>query len=310
MDGAINSIFTLILCIGVVFVLLLLIGFYIVEQQTAAVIERFGKFNKISKSGLNWRIPFIDRIAGRISLRVLQLDVAVETKTKDNVFVKIIVAVQYYVLPAKVYEAFYSLDNPEAQIKSFVFDTVRARVPNIVLDDVFEKKDEIADAVKTELSETMGQFGYGIIKTLVTDIDPDEMVKASMNEINAAQRQKVAAIEKGEANKILQVKEAEAEAESKALQGKGVADQRKAIIEGLRESVSEFKKSIDGTSAQDVMNLVLITQYLDALKDIGSVSQTNTILLPHSPGTLNDLIDQVRSAIISGQEAVNKTGNK
>lgn len=292
-------------CSGLLF-LFALGGFYVVEQQTNAIIERFGKFRKISGSGLHWRIPFIDRIAGRISLRVLQLDVPIETKTKDNVFIKSIVSVQYHVLHQKVYEAFYELNDPQAQITSYVFDVVRAEVPKISLDDVFEKKDDIAVAVKTELQEVMDQFGYGIIKALVTDIDPDAMVKSSMNEINAAQRQKVAAIEKGEADKILKVKAAEAEAESKALQGKGVADQRKAIIDGLRESVDEFQKSISGTSAHEVMNLVLMTQYFDSLKDIGATSDTKTILLPHSPGNVTDLLSQLREAMISANEVDTK----
>lgn len=301
-----DAILFLVICMGIFFFFVVLSGLYTVEQQTAAVIERFGKFLKISRSGLNFKIPFIDKVAGRISLRVLQLDVRVETKTKDNVFVKTIVSVQYFVLPSKVYEAFYSLDNPAGQITSFVFDVVRARVPEITLDNVFERKDEIAEAVKKELTSTMDQFGYGIIKTLVTDIEPDEMVKKSMNEINAAQRQREAALEKGEADKILKVKAAEAEAESKRLQGMGVAAQRKAIIDGLRESVNEFQQSIHGTNAQDVMNLVLITQYLDALKDIGATSHTNTILLPHSPGALNNLIDEMRNAMMTGSIAARK----
>lgn len=285
--------------------LVLILGFFTVEQQTNAVIERFGKFNRIASPGLSWRIPVVDRIAGRINLRIQQLDVRVETKTKDNVFVQIIVSVQYYAAPANVYKAFYSLDDTRAQITSFVFDVVRARVPLIILDEVFEKKDEIADAVKSELATVMDDFGYSILKALVTDIDPDTSVKEAMNEINASQRLRYAAAEKGEADKIIQVKAAEAEAESKALQGKGIADQRKAIIEGLSESVDEFQKNIPGANAQDVMNLVLVTQYFDTLKDIGSQSKSNTILIPHSPGGMKDFYDQVRDAVVTAGQ-INK----
>jgi regulator of protease activity HflC (stomatin/prohibitin superfamily) len=275
---------------------------FTVKQQTALVIQRFGKFARTAKPGLNIKIPFIEMIAGHVNLRVQQLDVQVETKTEDNVFVHLTVAVQYFVKPEKVYEAFYKLDNFDTQITSFVFDVVRARVPKMKLDDVFEKKDEIADAVKSELSHTMDEFGYDFVKALVTDIEPDAKVKEAMNEINAAQRMRVAASEKGEADRILKVKAAEAEAQSKALQGKGIADQRKAIVEGLRESVTVFADSVPGSTPQDVMNLVLMTQYFDTLKEIGASSRSNTVLVPHSPGALPDLASQIRDALITVQQ--------
>jgi regulator of protease activity HflC (stomatin/prohibitin superfamily) len=277
-------------------------AFFVVNQQTAAVVQNFGKFARVALPGLNLRIPFVETIAGRINLRVQQLDVRVETKTEDNVFVHVIVAVQYHVLPDKIYEAFYKLSDPATQITAFVFDAVRARVPRMKLDDVFEKKDEIADAVRDELSQVMEGFGYGIVKALVTDIDPDHKVKEAMNEINAAQRLRVAATEKGEAERILKVKAAEAEAQSKALQGKGIADQRKAIVEGLRESVDTFQKSVPGATAHDVMSLVLMTQYFDTLKEIGATSRTNTILIPHSPGNLTELTEQIRNAMMTAEQ--------
>lgn len=286
----------------VIALLILFSSFTIVEQQTMAVVQRFGKFKRILGPGLNLKLPFIETIAGRISLRIKQLDVRVETKTEDNVFVFAIVSVQYYVHPENVYEAFYKLQNPEQQITSFVFDVVRARVPRLKLDDLFEKKDEIAIAVKDELKQVMEDFGYVILKALITDIEPDAHVKAAMNEINAAQRLRVAAVEKGEAERIIMVKAAEAEAQSKALQGHGIANQRRAIVEGLRESVSEFQESIPGATAHDVMNLVLMTQYFDTLKEIGASSTTNTILIPHSPGNLSDLSDQIRNAMITAQQ--------
>jgi regulator of protease activity HflC (stomatin/prohibitin superfamily) len=293
----------------IVFIIVALTGFFTVKQQTAAIVERFGRFKRIAGAGLNFKIPFIDKVAGRISLRVQQLDVRVETKTKDNVFVNVIVSVQYFVIPEKVVDAFYKLQNAEAQITSYVYDVVRARVPNIILDDVFETKDDIAQAVKLELEQIMDDFGYGIVKALVTDIDPDAKVKASMNEINAAQRLRVAAVEQAEADKIRVVKAAEAEAESKALQGKGIADQRTAIVNGLQESVTQFKSTVEGTSAQDVMNLVLMTQYFDTLKDVGLSSNSNTIMIPHSPSGMNDISEQLRNAMITANEVSKKSGH-
>ncbi len=277
---------------------------FTVDQRTAVIVQRFGKFLKEAGPGLHLRIPFVDRIVGRINLRVQQLDVRIETKTEDNVFVQLVVAVQYYVLPTKVYDAFYKLEDATRQITSFVFDVVRARVPKIKLDDVFEKKDEIADIVKSELAQVMDGFGYGILKALVTDLEPDAHVKESMNEINVAQRLRVAATERGEAERILKVKSAEGDAQSKALQGRGIADQRRAIIAGLRDSVDEFRKSVAGTTAKDVMNLVLMTQYFDMLKEIGASSRTNAILIPHSPGHLASLSEQMRSAMIEADQTV------
>ena len=280
----------------------LVFTFFTVEQRTVAIVQRLGKFVREAGPGLNLKIPFIDSVAGRVNLRVQQLDVKIETKTEDNVFVHMVVAVQFYVLQEKVYDAFYKLDDARKQITSYVFDVVRAQVPKIKLDDVFEKKDDIADIVKAQLSQVMEGFGYGILKALVTDIDPDAKVKESMNEINAAQRMRVAATEKGEADRILKVKAAEGDAQSKALQGKGIAEQRKAIVEGLRDSVDEFRRSVPGTTAKDVMNLVLMTQYFDTLKDIGASSRTNTILIPHSPGNLASLTEQLRNAMIEANQ--------
>lgn len=283
-------------------IVLLTASLFTVEQRTVAIVQRLGRFLREARPGLNARVPFIDKVIGRMNLRVQQLDVRIETKTEDNVFVHMVVAVQYFVLPEKVYDAFYKLEDATRQITSFVFDVVRARVPKIKLDDVFEKKDEIADSVKSELAQVMEGFGYGILKALVTDIEPDARVKESMNEINAAQRMRVAATEKGEADRILKVKAAEGDAQSKALQGKGIADQRQAIVAGLRDSVDEFRKSVPGTTAKDVMNLVLMTQYFDMLKEIGASSRSNAILIPHSPGNLASLTEQMRNAMIEADQ--------
>ena len=279
-------------------VLLIFSTAFIVDQQTCAIIERLGKFQRLAYPGLNFKIPLIENKRASLSMRIHQLEVVVETKTKDNVFVKAVIAVQYRVLQSKIYEAFYMLQDPVGQITSFVFDLVRAQVPAMDLDDVFSRKDDIADAVKKELEKPMADFGYEIIKALVTDIDPDANVKSAMNEINTAQRLRVAATEKGEAEKILKVKQAEAEAESCILHGKGVAGQRQAIIEGLCQSVDEFVKQT-GTTPSHVMDMVLLIQYIDTLKDIGSNSKSNVVFVPHNPGNFSSLGDQLRETIFA-----------
>jgi regulator of protease activity HflC (stomatin/prohibitin superfamily) len=288
---------------GVVVLILVLGSLFTVEQQTAAIVERFGKFRRVARPGLNLKIPFVERVAGRVNLRVQQLDVSVETKTLDNVFVHTIVAVQHRVIPERVYDAFYKLDQPTVQITAYVFDVVRARVPKMELDDVFERKDEIAMAVKNELSGEMSDFGFQIVQALVTDIDPDKKVKESMNEINAAKRLREAAQERGEADKILKVKAAEAEAESKALQGQGIANQRRAIIDGLRESVDQFQQSIVGVTPEAIMQLVLMTQHYDTVKEVGAASRANTIFVPYSPAGMSDFYGQIRDSLIAASAA-------
>ena len=283
-----------------IIVLLVFSAIFVVKQQTSAIIERFGRFTSIRQSGLHFRIPIIDRIAGRISLRILQLDVIVETKTKDDVFVKLKVSVQYKVVREKVYDAFYKLDYPQDQITSYVFDVVRAVVPKMKLDDVFEKKDDIANAVKGELNDAMINYGYDIIKALVTDIDPDPEVKAAMNRINAAERKKVAAQYDGDAERILIVEKAKAEAESKRLQGQGIADQRREIARGLEESVDVLNKV--GINSQEASALIVVTQHYDTLQAIGGETNTNLILLPNSPQAGSEMLnDMVASFTASNQ---------
>ena len=301
---------SLITYLFVLFLLLLISsGVFVVKQQTAGIIERFGKFTSIRQSGLHYRIPLIDKIAGRLSLRILQLDVIVETKTKDDVFVKLKVSVQYKVVKEKVYDAFYKLEYPQDQITSYVFDVVRAVVPKMKLDDVFEKKDEIANAVKGELNDAMINYGYDIIKALVTDIDPDTEVKAAMNRINAAERKKVAAQYEGDAERILIVEKAKAEAESKRLQGQGIADQRREIARGLEESVDVLNKV--GINSQEASALIVVTQHYDTLQSIGGETNTNLILLPNSPQAGSEMLnDMVASFTASNQigEAMKKQG--
>lgn len=293
---------TTLIIVIVALIFLAFFTFFTVEQQTFKVVERFGKFNKICTPGLNIKIPFFDWVAGKATFRIQQLDVPVETKTKDNVFVNVKVSVQYHIIKEKAFEAFYKLESPEPQITSYVFDVVRANVPTLDLDDVFEKKEEIASAVKRELKETMDDFGYLIVQALVTDIDPDAKVKESMNEINAQRRLRIAAAEKGEADKILRVKEAEAEAESKKLQGQGIAEQRKAIVDGLKDSVEAFSQAVEGSTAQDVMSLVLMTQYFDMLKDVGGSSQSNVIMIPSSPGGMEAISQEIIKAITASSK--------
>ena len=281
-------------------VLLILSGLFVVKQQTSAIIERFGKFIAVRQPGLHIKIPLIDKISGRISLRVLQLDVIVETKTKDDVFVKLKVSVQYRVVPEKVYEAFYKLDFPQDQITSYVFDVVRAVVPKMKLDDVFEKKDEIAIAVKGELNDAMINYGYDIIKTLVTDIDPDSEVKTAMNRINAAERQKVAAQYEGDAARILIVEKAKAEAESKRLQGQGIADQRREIARGLEESVDVLNNV--GINSQEASALIVVTQHYDTLQSIGEETNSNLILLPNSPQAGSDMLNNMVASFTASNQ--------
>tara|TARA_X000001036_G_scaffold417836_1_gene436157 strand:+ start:2778 stop:3722 length:945 start_codon:yes stop_codon:yes gene_type:complete len=281
-------------------VLLLFLSFFMVKQQTAAIIERFGKYSSIRHSGLQIKIPIIDKIIGRISLRVLQLDVTVETKTSDNVFVKLKVSVQYKVIVTKVYEAFYKLDFPQDQITSYVFDVVRAVVPKMKLDDVFEKKDEIANSVKGELNDAMTNYGYDIIRALVTDIDPDTEVKSAMNKINAAERKKVAAQYEGDAERIRIVEKAKAEAESKRLQGQGIADQRREIARGLEESVDVLNKV--GINSQEASALIVVTQHYDTLQAVGENTNSNLILLPNSPQAGSEMLNNMVASFTASNQ--------
>jgi len=292
--------FTFILIYGAVF---------IVKQQTAVIIETFGRFGSIRQSGLHFKIPLVQRIAGRLSLKIQQLDVIIETKTLDDVFVKLKVSVQFKVIKNKVEDAFYKLDYPHDQITSYVFDVVRAEVPKMKLDDVFVKKDDIAIAVKSELNDAMVNYGYDIIKTLVTDIDPDAQVKAAMNRINAAKREKTAAQYDGDAARILIVEKAKAEAESKRLQGQGIADQRREIARGLEESVEVLNKV--GINSQEASALIVVTQHYDTLQSIGQETNSNLILLPNSPQAGSQMLnDMVASFTASNQIGEAMKNNK
>jgi len=294
-----------------ILVFLFLASFFTVKQQTSAIVERFGKFSSIRHSGLQLKIPVIDRIAGKVNLRIQQLDVIIETKTKDNVFVKMKVSVQFKVIQDKVYDAFYKLEYPHDQITSYVFDVVRAEVPKLKLDDVFERKDDVAIAVKRELNEAMTTYGYDIINTLITDIDPDIQVKNAMNRINAADREKTAAEYEAEASRIRIVAKAKAEAESKRLQGQGIADQRREIARGLVESVDVLNKV--GINSQEASALIVVTQHYDTLQAIGSDTNSNLILLPNSPQAGSDMLNNmVASFTASNQvgEAMKKAQGK
>jgi len=275
-------------------------GLFTVKQQSVTVIERLGRFQSIRRPGLQFKIPFIDRKAGRLNLRVQQLDVMVETKTHDNVFVKLKVSVQYHVLNESLYDAFYKLQNPKDQITAYVFDVVRAEVPKMKIDDVFERKDDIAVAIRRELEEAMNTYGYGIIKALVTDIDPDQEVKNAMNRINAAERTKLAAEYEGEAERIRIVAKARAEAESKRLQGQGIADQRREIARGLEESVEVLNKV--GINSQEASALIVVTQHYDTLQSVGEHTNSNLILLPNNPASASNMLSDMVTSFVASQQ--------
>ncbi len=291
----------LLLLVGFIALITILGSFFTVSTSQVAVITRFGKFLRVAEAGLNWKTPYIDRVAGLVSLRVNQIALTMETKTRDNVFVTIPISVQNRVRPERVYDAFYKLSDPVAQIKSYVEQVILGHVPSMSLDEVFASQSSIAAAVKQELDSDMAAFGYEIVNVLVTDIIPDAKVKSAMNDINAAQREQVAAQARGEADKILVVKKAEAEAESKALQGQGIANQRKAIVEGLQSSIEQFQKAVEGATSKDVMQLVLVTQYFDTLKSIGENDKTNTLFLAHSPTAVREVSDQILESMLVAQ---------
>jgi regulator of protease activity HflC (stomatin/prohibitin superfamily) len=295
--------------LAAIVIVFLLKSVLIVTEATAVVLERLGKFNRIAGPGFGLIIPFIDRKAATINLRVQQLDVTVETKTLDNVFVNLQVSVQFKVGKDQVKEAYYSMDNPRNQISSYVFDDVRAEVPKLDLDDVFARKEDIAFAVQKNIHESMDEYGYQIIKALITDIDPDHKVKDAMNRINAAKRDREAALEEGEGNKIKIIKAAEAEAESKRLSGEGIAKQRLEIVRGFKESVEDFKKSLDSVTHEEIMQFVLMTQYFDTIKDIGANSKNSSILMPHSPGGMREFQDQIISGTFVGQKLKDNIDN-
>ena len=299
--------------IGGLFALFFVLGlFFIVKQKTAVIIERLGKYHRVARSGFNLKIPIIDKKAGTVNLRVMELPVEVETKTKDDVFVRLIVSVQYYVVETSdgIQTSFYKFDNPARQIQSYVFDSIRSEVPNMLLDDVFSEKDKIAKAVQMELADTMEEYGYAIIKALITDIDPDSKVKHAMNEINAAKRLKEAAKEYAEAEKIKVVAAAQAEAESKKLQGQGIADQRIAIANGMKQSVEQVKGAMESdVSGQQIMNMLFMTQHYDTISRLADQG-VNTIFVPYSPGTVGDLQTQIQSSIIAADTITRQTQGK
>jgi len=299
-----DAIGVVIFALVIFFVLVVVLGsFFTVSTAQVAVITRFGKFRRVAEPGLNWKWPIIDKVAGKVSLRVNQIDLTMETKTKDNVFVTIPISVQNRVRPEKIYDAFYKLTNPMEQIQSYVEQVILGHVPGMTLDEVFASQSGIATAVKQELDADMAAFGFEIVNVLVTDIVPDAKVKSAMNDINAAQREQVAANARGEAEKILVVKKAEAEAESKALQGQGIANQRKAIIAGLQGSIDQFKKVVEDASTSEVMQLVMATQYFDTIKSIGENDKTNTLFLSHSPAAVRDISDQILQSMLTADRA-------
>lgn len=299
MDAGSGVVLFFLVIVAIVALITILKTLFTVRTATAGVVERFGKFNRIVRPGLHVLIPYTERVFF-VDLQVKQAQFSVETKTRDNVFVQIPVSVQYQILDDKIFDAFYKLSAPQKQIESFVFNSILGHVPKLTLDETFEQQSGISVAVKVELDQIMSGFGFNILTALVTDIIPDVKVKAAMNDINAAQRAQVAAQARGEADKILKVKQAEAEAESKALQGKGIAAERQAIIDGLSASIEHFQGAVPGSTSEEVMALVLLTQYFDTLRDIGTRGGTNTLFLPNSPGAAQDLMTQVLAGLRGG----------
>ena len=298
----------LIIPIIIILIVLIFFSIVIVAQQSMSIIDRLGNFNRILSPGLHFKIPIIERVAGKESIRIRQLDVPVETKTQDNVFVNLGVSVQFIAVSEKIFDAFYRLTDVNTQITSYVYDVVRGEVPKKTLDEVFETKDDIAQTIKDDLSESMDDFGYQIIKSLITDIDPDPNVKDAMNQINATARLRVAAQNEAEADKIRQVKNAEADAEAKKLQGQGVAQQRAAIIDGFKESISDLKEVTGAeVKTQDVMNMVMMVQYFDALRDIGTTGQNNAVLIPYGAGGSNEIMKQMTEAMIVADQIQTKS---
>ncbi|KAI3900563.1 hypothetical protein MKW92_045274 [Papaver armeniacum] len=275
-----------------------------IDQASIGIVERFGRFSKIANPGFHFFNPLAGEcLAGVLSTRINSLDVKIETKTKDNVFVQLLCSIQYRVIKHNADDAFYELQNPQEQIQAYVFDVVRAHVPRMTLDELFEQKSDVAQAVLEELEKVMGAYGYNIEHILMVDIIPDPSVRKAMNEINAAQRLQLASVYKGEADKILQVKRAEAEAEAKYLGGVGVARQRQAITDGLRENILNFSHKVSGTSAKEVMDLIMITQYFDTIKDLGNSSKNTTVFLPHGPGHVRDISNQIRNGMMEASAA-------
>ncbi|PSR93364.1 Hypersensitive-induced response protein [Actinidia chinensis var. chinensis] len=275
-----------------------------VEQASVGVVERWGRFDKLAQPGLHFFNPLAGEcLAGILTTRISSLDVRIETKTKDNVFVQLLCSIQYRVIKENADDAFYELQNPKEQIQAYVFDVVRAHVPRMTLDELFEQKSDVAQAVLEELEKVMGTYGYNIEHILVVDIIPDDSVRKAMNEINAAQRLQLASVYKGEAEKIFLVKKAEADAEAKYLGGVGVARQRQAITDGLRENILNFSHKVEGTSAKEVMDLIMITQYFDTIKDLGNSSKNTTVFIPHGPGHVRDIGEQIRNGMMEGASA-------
>lgn len=305
------SIFIVVICLLVIFIALLFLTLFTVPQQRVAVIERFGKFNRLATSGLNFRIPFIDTIRIVVNTQIQQLDVSTNTKTSDNVTLEVVTSVQLKIDENNVYNAVYQLSSPDSQIKSYIFDIVRAKIPSMPLDKVYESKDEIANVIETSLSNQMREFGYIVIRALVTDVKPDQRVLDAMNQINEQERLLHAAQSKAEAEKIILVKKAEADSEAMRLSGVGIANQRKEIIVGLKQSIVELQDVLgNGVNPAEIMQLVMTTQYFDALKEIGANSRTNTLLLPHSSQGMQALTEQLISANLVNSENDSKKGSE
>jgi len=296
--------------IGLLALIALFSSLYTVKQQTAAIIERFGKYAKTAGPGFHMKLPFgIDSVVAHPTLRIQQLDLEMQSKTKDDVTVTLKLAIQYVVPDiSKIYDSFYKLSDPSRQIEAWVFDVVRSKVPSLLINGVYENKDEIAKDVEDSLKERMHLYGFQIVRVLVNDVVPPDKVLQAMNEVNTQQRLQAAAMAEGEKKKILVVKDAEAQAAYKALQGKGIADQRREIIKGYRDSIADFTSAIKGSSPREIMDMVIITQYFDTLEKLGSDARSKVVFLPSSPNAVGDFMNQLRTTIASAEEVGHPSG--
>ncbi len=289
-------------CLAILVLVLVFMGAFTVGQQEAVIVQRLGKFQKVARAGLHFIIPFVDIRVGRVNLRIRELDIPGQFKTRDNVFVDIMIRVQYSILPERVADAYYKLTAPEQQITAFVLNTVRGEVAKMELREIFEHQDSVGDAVNQQLSLRMAEFGFEIHNSLVNEIQPASEVVRSLNAVMASENAKKAAQNEGEAHKLKTVLQAEADAEAKRLQGEGIAKQREAIVGGLSVSVESLKKAMPNADANDLMRLVLMNQYFDALRDISSGDKTKVIFVPTAPNSMNSYADQLMQGMMMAQE--------
>lgn len=298
--------------VSVIILIAILIAFFaasvfIVPQQQAYIVERFGKFQSVMFAGIHMRIPFVDRIAMKTNMRVSQLNVKLETKTLDNVFVTVVASTQFRVNPENVATAYYELRDPAGQLRSYMEDALRSAIPALTLDDAFARKDDVAADVQKTVGNEMSRFGFTVVKTLITAIDPSPQVKHAMDSINAAQREKEATRQRAEAQRIQIETQAAAEAEKTRLQGEGQANYRREIANGIVDQIKSLQAV--GMNIGDVNNVVLFNQYLDVMRSLAESDNAKTVVLPAStPGGYQELYEQTTKAMLTANEVQHGDG--